>query len=99
VFTTTTSLLDSEKRKKDNEQKRRVSQNKREFVAQMLPWVDEFRSIPTTNPAKSAKGKNMHTSYASLLQNVLTVFEKYGYKEYLPGTVVAVHTVCSQSCV
>lgn len=80
-------------RKKDAEQKRRVSQNKREFVSKMLPWVDEFRAVPAALPAESTKGHNMHQSFAALLQSVLTVFEKYGYREYTPGSECIAHSL------
>jgi molecular chaperone GrpE (heat shock protein) len=72
-------------RKKEAEQKARVTRNKRNFVEKMLPWVDAFRSAPTRVPAVTEKGVTMHKSFSSLLDSVLAVFAKYGYKEFAPG--------------
>jgi molecular chaperone GrpE (heat shock protein) len=62
-----------------------VARNKRDFVEKMLPWVDAFRSAPTRVPAVTEKGLTMHKSFGSLLESVLAVFGKYGYKEFIPS--------------
>lgn len=59
--------------------------NKRAFVEKMLPVVDAFRSAPVVAPANTEKEDNMHRSYGSLLGNILTVFQKYGYTEFIAG--------------
>lgn len=51
----------------------------------MLPVVDAFRNAREIAPAQTEKDENMHTSFASLLNGVINVFEKYGYKEYEAG--------------
>ena len=69
-------------KKKDIEQKERVSKNKREFVIKMLPVVDLFREAPIKAVANTEREEQMHKNFGSLLTSVLTVFEKYGYKEF-----------------
>ena len=71
-------------KKKDVEQKERVERNKRDFVLKMLPVVDLFREAPTKAVANTEREEQMHKSFGSLLTSILTVFEKYGYKEFHP---------------
>ena len=67
------------------EQKARVIRNKREFVNKMLPVVDAFRAAPGVSPATSDREESMHKNFGSLLQSIMVVFEKYGFKEYDAG--------------
>lgn len=69
-------------KRRDKDQKTRVERNKREFVEKMLPVLDEFRAAPNVAPADTEREHTIHTSFASLLDNLLVVFEKYGYKEF-----------------
>ena len=48
----------------------------------MLPVVDLFREAPTKAVANTEREEQMHKSFGSLLTSILTVFEKYGYKEF-----------------
>ena len=73
-------------RRRDKEQAERVARNKREFVLRMLPIVDSFRSARSVAPPTTEKEENMHKSFESLLIGILNVFQKYGYKEFTPGT-------------
>ena len=47
--------------------------------------VDAFRSAPNNTPAQTEKGDQMHKSFHSLLDSVLLVFSKYGFKEFSVG--------------
>ena len=67
------------------EQKIRVTKNKREFVMKMLPVVDAFRAAPIISPSTTDREISMHKSFGSLLESILVVFEKYGFKEYDAG--------------
>jgi molecular chaperone GrpE (heat shock protein) len=67
------------------EQKTRVTKNKREFVMKMLPVVDAFRAAPIISPPTTDREISMHKSFGSLLESILVVFEKYGFKEYDAG--------------
>lgn len=67
------------------EQKLRVTKNKREFVMKMLPVVDAFRAAPIISPSTTDREISMHKSFGSLLESILVVFEKYGFKEYDAG--------------
>lgn len=69
-------------KRKDADQKMKVKRNKREFVFKMLPVVDAFRLAKEQAPSVTEKGKNMHKSYESLLDAILLVFDKYGFKEF-----------------
>jgi molecular chaperone GrpE (heat shock protein) len=69
-------------KKRDADQKSRVTRNKREFVEKMLPVVDAFREAPTVAPPTNEREENMHKNFGSLLAGVMTVFDKYGYVEY-----------------
>lgn len=69
------------------DQKNRVNRNKKEFVEKMLPVVDSFRHAREKSPPQTEREENMHVSYGSLLTGILTVFEKYGFKEFEAGTV------------
>jgi hypothetical protein len=69
-------------RKRDSDQKQRVKNNKREFIEKMLPLVDAFRSAPLLAPAVTEKELSMHKTYGALLDNILAVFQKFGYKEF-----------------
>ena len=71
-------------KKKDAEQKERVQRNKRDFVMKMLPVVDLFREAPIKAVANTDREEQMHKNFGSLLTSILTVFEKYGYKEFHP---------------
>jgi len=71
-------------KKKDAEQKERVQRNKRDFVMKMLPVVDLFREAPIKAVANTDREEQMHKNFGSLLTSILTVFEKYGYKEFQP---------------
>ena len=68
------------------EQKSRVTKNKREFVLKMLPVVDAFRAAPLISTSSTDREISMHKSFGSLLDSILVVFEKYGFKEYDAGT-------------
>lgn len=48
----------------------------------MLPLVDAFRNAPLLVPAVTEKELSMHKTYGALLDNILAVFQKYGYKEF-----------------
>lgn len=48
----------------------------------MLPLVDAFRSAPLLAPAVTEKELSMHKTYGALLDNILAVFQKFGYKEF-----------------
>ena len=69
-------------KKKDADQKGRVSKNKREFVSKILPVVDAFNAAPMDYPAETEREENMHKSFGSLVSSIMIVFEKYGVKEY-----------------
>ena len=69
-------------KKKDADQKIRVSKNKREFVSKILPVVDAFNAAPLDHPAETEREENMHKSFGSLVSSIMIVFEKYGVKEY-----------------
>lgn len=71
-------------KRRDQDQKNRVTRNKREFVEKMLPVLDEFRKAPFINPPETEREQTIHKGFASLLDSLLAVFEKYGYKEYEP---------------
>ena len=62
-----------------------MSANKREFVAKMLPVIDALREVPRLAPATSEREQNMHKNFGSLTAQVLSAFEKFGYKEYVAG--------------
>jgi len=68
-------------KKNELDQKNRVATNKREFVLKMLDVVDKFRRAPKDVPAESERETNMHVSFGALLNGILAVFEKYGFKE------------------
>jgi molecular chaperone GrpE (heat shock protein) len=68
-------------KKNEIDQKNRVATNKREFVLKMLDVVDKFRRAPKDVPAESERETNMHVSFGALLNGILSVFEKYGFKE------------------
>ena len=70
---------------KATEQKSRVTKNKREFVLKMLPVVDAFRAAPLISTSSTDREISMHKSFGSLLDSILVVFEKYGFKEYDAG--------------
>jgi molecular chaperone GrpE (heat shock protein) len=69
------------------EQKSRVTKNKREFVLKMLPVVDAFRAAPLISTSSTDREISMHKSFGSLLESILVVFEKYGFKEYDAGII------------
>ena len=69
-------------KKRDVDQKSRVTRNKREFVEKMLPVVDAFREARIVAPPANEREENMHKNFGSLLSGVMTVFDKYGYQEY-----------------
>ena len=62
-----------------------MARNKREFIQRMLPVVDDFRMARDRAPPTSDLEEQMHDSFGSLLKGILTVVDKYGYKEYFPG--------------
>ncbi len=58
------------------------------------------------SPATTTKGHDMHNSYGTLLNYILLVFEKYGYKEFVPGTLqnlvhilfrIALYSICNEN--
>jgi molecular chaperone GrpE (heat shock protein) len=49
----------------------------------MLPVVDLFRQAPTVVPAITEREQNMHKNFGSLLDSILNIIEKYGYKHLL----------------
>lgn len=51
----------------------------------MLPVVDAFRSARSIAPPTTEKEEKMHNAYETLLRGILTVFDKYGFKEYDTG--------------
>jgi len=51
----------------------------------MLPLVDAFRNAHLLAPADTEKELGMHKTYGALLDNILAVFQKYGYKEFDAG--------------
>lgn len=71
-------------RKSDAAQKDRVQSNKREFVMKMLPIIDSFRDSPISIPANTETGQNMHKGFGALLTGILSVIDKYGFKEFVP---------------
>lgn len=75
-------------RDKEVQQKQRVAKNKKEFVTKMLPVVDGFREAPIVAPASTERGHSIHKNFGALLTGILTVFEKYGFKEYSVGEYV-----------
>eukprot|EP01039_Chlorochromonas_danica_P008287 gene8287-9137_t len=70
-------------RKKDEQQKQKVAQNKKEFVEKMLPVVELFRSAPSKVPAETEREEKMYKSFGALLESIVNVIEKYGYKHLL----------------
>ena len=74
-------------KRKDSEQKIRVSANKREFVNKMLPVVDAFREAPKISVAVTEKETKMHQNFGSLNNQILLAFEKFGYTEFSPGLI------------
>ena len=72
-------------RKKDAEQKKAVKANQREFVMKMLPVIDAFRQAPLKAPGTTEREQNMHKNFGSLLSSIMTVIEKFGFKEFQPG--------------
>ena len=71
-------------KRKESEQSKRVSNYRRQFVEKMLPIIDLFRNAPLKYPPTTEKEKNMHESFSSLLDSIIIVAEKYGYKEFTP---------------
>lgn len=71
-------------KRNENDQKSRVAKNKREFVLKMLGVVDGFRQAPMDVPGDTEREQNMHKSFGALLNGILAVFEKYGFKEISP---------------
>ena len=73
-------------KRKDKEQKSRVENNKRDFVQRMLPIIDMFREARAMAPPEEGneRQENMHATFGSLLDSILIVFEKYGYREFTP---------------
>ena len=69
-------------KKRDADQKSRVTRNKREFVLKMATVVDEFRAAREVAPPTNEREEKMHSTFESLLNSILTVFNKYGYEEY-----------------
>ena len=51
----------------------------------MLPVVDAFRQARAVAPATTDREENMHKNFGSLLDNILLVFQKYGFKEFDAG--------------
>lgn len=64
-----------------------MAQNKKEFVEKMLPVVELFRSAPSKVPAETEREEKMHKSFGALLDSIVNVVEKYGYKHLLEGMV------------
>jgi molecular chaperone GrpE (heat shock protein) len=72
-------------RKKDAELKHKVERNKKEFVDKMVPIVEMFRSAPSAVPGETEREQNMHKNFGSLLSSIVTIVEKYGYKDLIAG--------------
>ena len=66
-------------------QKVKIARNKYEFVEKMLPVVDEFRAAKENFPPTTDREEKMHRDFGSLLDSILLLFEKYGYKEFDAG--------------
>jgi molecular chaperone GrpE (heat shock protein) len=62
-----------------------VRSNKKEFVNKMLPIIDAFRLAPINAPAETEKEEKMHAAFGALLNGVMVVIEKFGFKEYSPA--------------
>ena len=65
-----------------------MKNNKREFIEKMLPLVDAFRNAPLLAPAVTEREQSMHKTYGALLDSILAVFQKYGYKEFEAGNAL-----------
>ena len=78
-------------KRKESEQSKRVSNYRRQFVEKMLPIIDLFRAAPLKYPPTNEKETNMHDSFSSLLDSIIIVVEKFGYKEFTPevGTTLS----------
>jgi molecular chaperone GrpE (heat shock protein) len=51
----------------------------------MMPVIDSFRAAPIVAPPTTERETNMHKNFGSLLNSLLVVFEKFGYKEFSAG--------------
>jgi hypothetical protein len=72
-------------KKKDADEKQMVVTNKRLFVDKMLPVVEMFRLAPVLAPAnpENERELTMHKNFASMFNCVISVIEKYGYKDLI----------------
>ena len=48
----------------------------------MATVVDEFRAAREVAPPTNEREEKMHSTFESLLNSILTVFNKYGYEEF-----------------
>lgn len=69
-------------KKRDTDQSNLVEKSKRDFVVKILPIIDNFREAESLAPATNEREQSMHKNFGSLLSNILSVIEKYGYKEF-----------------
>lgn len=67
------------------DQKKKVSNDRRNFILKLLPLMDAMREAPQVAPASTPRGESMHESYQSLLAKMTELFENYGYKEFSAG--------------
>jgi molecular chaperone GrpE (heat shock protein) len=54
----------------------------------MVPVIDTFRNAPVVAPASTERETNMHKNFASLTNQILTAFEKFGFKEFTSGLCI-----------
>lgn len=53
-----------------------------DFVEKMLPVIDMFREAPLKVVADTEVEKTMHNTFGALLNAIMIVIEKYGFKEF-----------------
>lgn len=67
------------------DQKKKVSNDRRDYILKLLPLIDAMRAATQDVPASTPRVEEMHESYQSLLSKMMELFERYGYKEFFPG--------------
>ena len=55
----------------------------------MLPVIDLFREVPTlklvSTEGATEREESMHKNFGSLANQILSAFEKFGFKEFSAG--------------
>lgn len=51
----------------------------------MVPIVQMFRAAPKELQAETEREQNMHKNFGSLLDGIVNVIDKYGYRDLIEG--------------